>query len=159
MSFRHEPTPADQGDRAPPDPVPRPFEYTHEVRPDEIDALGRASNVAYLAWMISAATSHSSALGWPPEAYLERGLGWVVRSHAIEYHGPAYEKDQIIVRTWVATMDRVSSIRRYEIVRAGKEDVLAEAETKWAFIDFRTGRPLRIPPDVSRAFPVLGHRR
>ena len=34
------------------------------------------------------------------------------------------------------------------------ETVLAKAETNWAFVDYRTGSPKRIPPDVSRAFEV-----
>jgi acyl-CoA thioester hydrolase len=136
-----------------------PFEYAHQVRPDEIDALGRASNVAYVEWMLAAATAHSSALGWPPEAYLERGEGWVVRSHAIEYRGPAFAGDRVVVRTWVATMDGASSIRRYEMVRAaGKPILLATAETRWAFVDFRTGRPARIPREIAAAFPILEPR-
>jgi acyl-CoA thioester hydrolase len=135
--------------------VSQPFEHLHEVRTDEIDALGRASNVAYIAWMIDAATRHSAALGWPPEAYLERGAGWVVRSHAIEYRSPAFAGDVVVVRTWVATMDRASSVRRYEIGRPEGGAVLATAETKWAFIDFRTGRPTRIPRDISETFQPL----
>lgn len=148
--------------------TPGAFEYSHDVRPDEIDALGRASNVAYVTWMLAAATAHSAALGWPPEAYLARGAGWVVRSHAIEYLGAAFAGDRVLVRTWVATMDGASSIRRYEMVRgaempsasemapaSGGESLLATAETRWAFVDFRTGRPTRIPREIAEAFPVL----
>ena len=123
------------------------FEHSHCVRPEEIDALGRASNVAFLEWMLAAAVGHSAALGWPAEAYLARGAGWVVRSHAIDYQRPAFEGDRIVVQTWVATLDGASSIRRYKIVRGETGEVLATAETRWAFVDFRTdvGRCLRHP--------------
>ena len=130
------------------------FEHARVVRDDEIDALGRASNVAFVMWMLDAAVAHSAALGWPEEAYIRRGAGWVVRSHRIEYLRPALPGDRIVVRTWVATLDAATSIRRYSIRRDGG-DLLAEAETKWAFIDFRTGRPARIPADIARAFPVV----
>ena len=136
--------------------MPDVFEYSHRVKDDEIDALGRASNVAYIEWMLAAALGHSTAQGWPVDAYLKRGAGWVVRSHAIEYRGPALAGDEIVVRTWVATMDGVTSIRRYRICRRAGGELLAEAETRWAFIDFATGRPMRIPKDVAQAFPVLG---
>ena len=135
--------------------MPEVFEHVHDITGAEIDALGRASNVAFIQWMLEAATGHSSAQGWPAESYLERGFGWVVRSHRIEYRRPALPGDRIVVETWVATMDAVTSLRRYRIVRAEGRELLAEAETLWAFIDFRTGRPRRIPEEVGRAFTVV----
>ena len=33
--------------------------------------------------------------------------------------------------------------------------LLATAETLWAFINFATGRPARIPPDIAGAFAVV----
>ena len=68
--------------------MPAIFEYHHTVCDDEIDVLGHANNVCYVAWMQDAALAHSAAQGWPAEAYGRLGMGWVVRSHAIEYHQP-----------------------------------------------------------------------
>ena len=135
--------------------IPEIFEYRHTVRADEIDQLGRANNIVYVEWMQAAAIAHSAALGWPLEAYLKREAGWVVRSHTIEYNHPARKGDRIVIRTWVASMELITSLRRYRIVRAGDDEVLATAETKWAFIDFKTGRPERIPPDIAGAFTVV----
>jgi acyl-CoA thioester hydrolase len=135
--------------------MPDIFEYTHTVKDEEIDALHRASNVAFVQWMIDAATAHSAAQGWPADAYLARGEGWVVRTHQIEYYKPAVAGDRVLVRTWVATLEAATSVRRYRILRADGGELLAAAETKWAFIDFRSGRPRRIPEAVARAFPVV----
>lgn len=54
-------------------------------------------------------------------------------------------------------MKKVTSLRRYKIVRIGgdRETLLALAATDWAFIDFTTRLPKRIPPEVSKAFEVL----
>jgi acyl-CoA thioester hydrolase len=134
--------------------MPETYQHHHVVAEREIDALGRASNVAFIEWMLAAAVGHSAAQGWPTEAYLERGSGWVVRSHRIEYRRPALPGDRIVVETWVATMDAASSVRRYRILREGG-DLLATAETCWAYIDFRSGRPTRIPPEVAGAFVVV----
>jgi acyl-CoA thioester hydrolase len=102
-----------------------------------------------------------------------------VRSHFIEYLAPALLGDTILIRTWVADMGKVTSRRRFLILRGGDprrgasgrrshaergnevdevnagETVLAKAETNWAFVDYRTGSPKRIPPEVSRAFEVV----
>jgi acyl-CoA thioester hydrolase len=92
------------------------FDYHHTVQPDEIDVLGHANNVAFVEWMQSAAVAHSAALGWSTERYQELGRGWVVRSHKIKYRQPALADESIIVRTWVATMDKVTSLRRYRML-------------------------------------------
>jgi acyl-CoA thioester hydrolase len=135
--------------------MPAVYEYHHTVAADEIDAQGHANNVAYVEWMQAAAISHSAAHGWPGERYRKSGCGWVVRSHWIEYRQPALPGQRIVVRTWVATMTKVSSARRYEIVRADDQEILAVAETKWAFIDYATGRPTRIPEEVISSFPLV----
>lgn len=135
--------------------MPAIYEHFHVVRPDEIDVLGHVSNLAYLRWAVEAALAHTAAQGWPAETYREQGLGWVVRSHEIHYLRPAVEGDEIVVRTWVAGMRRATSLRRYEIVRAAANEQLARAATNWAFIDFATGKPKRIPPEIVASFELV----
>ncbi|HQU47038.1 MAG TPA: acyl-CoA thioesterase, partial [Pirellulales bacterium] len=83
--------------------MPAIYEHHHVVRPDEIDELGHANNLAYLRWLQDAAVAHSAVQGWPAEAYRKLGLGWVVRSHEITYERPALPGDAVVVRTWVAS--------------------------------------------------------
>ena len=135
--------------------MPHIFEYSHTVTEDEIDVLRHANNVAYIEWLQSAAVAHSAAQGWPAQRYQDLGLGWVVRSHAIEYLRPAFADDRIVVRTWVATMSKATSIRRYRILRPADDALLATAETRWAFINFSTRQPLRIPSEIADAFTLV----
>ena len=134
------------------------FRYPHTVLPSETDVLGHANNVVYVEWMQQAALAHSAALGWPWQRYKDCGCGWVARQHRIDYRQPAMPGDEIVVETWVATMQRVTSVRQYRIVRPADGKLLAHAETKWAFINFITGQPVRIPPDISQAFPVASQQ-
>ena len=137
--------------------MPTIFHHPYTVVEEDIDLLGHASNVSYLKWMQDAAIAHSAVQGWTSEAYQTLGAGWVVRSHQIEYLQPAFAGDEIVVRTWVADMRKVTSLRRYKIVRVaeGKDIVLAVAATDWAFIHFQTRLPKRIPVEVSQAFTVI----
>ena len=135
--------------------MPDVYEHHRTVAAAEIDALGHANNIAYLEWMQAAALAHSAAQGWPGEAYQRLGCGWVVRSHRIEYHSPARFGEPIVVQTWVANMRKVTSLRRYRVVRGSDAELLATAETQWAFIDFATGQPKRIPPEIASAFAVV----
>jgi acyl-CoA thioester hydrolase len=137
--------------------MPAIFEFPHIVRDDDIDELGHANNLSYLKWAIAAAVAHSDAQGWPAEVYRQTGCGWVVRSHQIEYLQPAFAGDSVIVRTWVADMKKVTSLRRYEILRStdAKPILLAKAATDWAFIHYATGAPKRIPPEIAAAFEIV----
>ena len=77
------------------------------------------------------------------------------RSHKIEYLQPAHRGDTLLVRTWVADMQRVSSLRKYEIVRQADGTVLARAETRWAFVNLETRKPIRIPMEVQGDFVIV----
>jgi len=138
--------------------MPEIYQYRRTVRQDEIDGLGHANNVAYVDWMQSAAVAHSTALGWSGERYRQNGFGWVVRSHRIDYLQPAFAGDPVIVQTWVATLKKATSIRRYQIVRETDGALLATAETKWAFVNYTTRQPMRIPREVAESFRVLDDR-
>jgi acyl-CoA thioester hydrolase len=145
------------------------YEHALVVAASDIDLVGHVNNVVYLQWMQDAAIAHSTALGWSAERYQAYGAGWVARLHQIEYLQPAYAGDQVIIRTWVADLKKVTSLRRYRMVRHDppkddpegprKETVLAVAHTNWAFIDFSTLTPKRIPIEVASAYHIVGDPR
>jgi len=147
--------------------MPAIFEHQHTVAVQEIDGLGHVGNVEYIRWLQDAAIAHSAAQGWPTSRYHQLGAGWVVRSHQIEYLAPAHLGDKVVVRTWVANLKGIRSLRKYEIYRlpAPTEELtaaegaawqrLAIAETLWVFISFQTRLPRRVPPEIETAFEIL----
>ncbi len=122
------------------------------VEPVAIDANGHANNVEYVRWMQQAAVSHADAAGCT-EATKAAGATWVVRSHHVEYLRSASEGDQLTILTWVSTLRRSSSLRKYRIVRDG--ELLARGETLWVFVSAETGRPLPISAAVSSVFALV----
>lgn len=132
-----------------------PAIYLHnvDVTPEHIDSQGHTNNLVYLRWMQDAAVAHSAAQGWDGRRYLELGAGWVVRSHFVEYQKPAFAGDKVIVRTWIPEFGKVTSVRKYRIVRG--DDTLVVAETNWAFVDLKRRVPKRVPVEVSSAFEII----
>lgn len=135
----------------PPDPI---YRYTFTVPAEALDPNGHVNNVQYVQWMQNVAVHHFSSLGGV-EPMQAAGATWVVRSHNIEYLSPAFVGDQIEIRTWVASVRRVRSLRRYEFVRHADGRLLVRGATEWVFVDAKTGRPLSIPEEVLRVFPLL----
>jgi acyl-CoA thioester hydrolase len=131
-----------------------PYRHLVEVRPDDIDELGHASNLVYVRWVLDAALAHSTALGLDQAAYLNRGEVWIVRSHHIHYLRPAFAGDQLAVDTRVVSMAAASSVRRTRISRLADGAHLCEASTDWVFVDARRGRPRRIPEDIRARFAL-----
>jgi acyl-CoA thioester hydrolase len=77
----------------------RIFSKRFAVPGEAIDLQGHVSNIAYIGWMQDVAIEHSVAVGWPMRRYLDRGVGWVVRSHFIEYFRPAFADELLSVHT------------------------------------------------------------
>ncbi|CAN5526980.1 thioesterase family protein [soil metagenome] len=118
-----------------------------------IDANGHVNNVEYVRWMQDAAISHADTSGCTA-ATKAIGATWVVRTHHVEYLRPAFLNDPILIITWVATVQKVRSLRKYHLYHAETNTLLAKGETEWIFIDGPTGRPRSIPPEVTSCFTL-----
>lgn len=133
--------------------MPRILKLDLTVAEEATDEFGHVNNQRYIAWMQDVATAHSAANGWPMERYLGIGAAWVVRSHFIEYLRPAFAGDKIEISTWAASLALREVSRKYLFRRAGQ--VLARAETKWVYVDIKSGRPKRIPEELLASFEAV----
>jgi acyl-CoA thioester hydrolase len=125
------------------------FDLAVTVAAEDIDANGHANNVAYLRWVQEAATAHWFAAVEPA---LASSVSWVVVRHEIDYKKPAHLGDELIARTWVGEMSRVTSERFCDVIRRSDGLVLAKARTIWCTFDPATGRPARILPGTRAYF-------
>jgi acyl-CoA thioester hydrolase len=133
----------------------RIFRHQLIVSQEAVDEFGHVNNQRYIAWMQEVATAHSAANGWPMARYLEIGAAWVVRSHFIEYLRPAFAGDQIELFTWAASLALRKVSRKYLFRRTGDKRVLARAETKWVYVDIKSGHPKRVPEDLLASFEAV----
>jgi acyl-CoA thioester hydrolase len=131
------------------------YQFDIKVTADVVDGNGHVNNVAYLQWLQDAAIRHAQAAGCMA-ATTAAGASWVVRTHFIEYLAPAFAGDTLTVLTWVVHFQRVRSLRKYKIIRAADQTVVARAETDWVFVSAKTGRPLKIPDEVENTLPIVG---
>ena len=131
-------------------PISHVYSKSIHIPSSAIDENGHVNNVAYVQWMQDIAVEHYSSIGGiaaqGPEAT------WVVREHKIEYLLPAYLNDEVEIRTWVESVRRVRSLRKYEFVRKSDGRTLVRGETDWVFVDARTGTPRAIPREVAEVF-------
>ena len=117
------------------------------ILPDDIDFMGHVNNARYLGWVQDVVLGHWRSTA-PAEALLSHA--WVALKHEITYRKPAFLKDDVIARTM---LEKVAGARAfYHTVIARGEEVLAEVQSSWCFIDTATQRPARITQEIAQFF-------
>lgn len=79
-------------------PVSSIYSKPIRIPASAIDGNGHVNNVAYVQWMQDIAIEHYETIGGVSPMQLV-GATWVVREHKIEYLVPAFENDEIEIRT------------------------------------------------------------
>ncbi len=128
------------------------YEMKIKVSTGDIDFNGHVNNLRYLEWMINSAVEHSESLGFDPETYKKIGSTWFAKSHHIEYKFPAFEGDELMLKTWVDEVGKITSVRKYEIYKNNK--LITYGQTEWIFVDINSHRPKRIPKEVIEKYFV-----
>jgi acyl-CoA thioester hydrolase len=131
-------------------PVSPAYSKTITATKEVIDENGHVNNVTYVQWMQDIAVEHYSSIGGVEAQGTD--ATWVIREHKIEYFLPAFEGEEIEIRTWVENIRRVRSLRKYEFIRKADGKTLVKGETDWVFVDVKTGSPRAVPEEVTNIF-------
>jgi acyl-CoA thioester hydrolase len=125
---------------------PDPFVHELRVRPDHIDLLDHANNMAYIAWCQETAWLHSAALGLAPGSYRELDRAMAVRTARYEYLSSATAGEELRVGTWLTGSDgRLQMTRHFQIRRRSDGATLFRGDWGLVCIRISTGRPVRMP--------------
>jgi acyl-CoA thioester hydrolase len=122
-----------------------PFQHHIKILEKDIDEMGHVNNVVYLRWVQEVASSHWETIA---NEDLKTTYKWVVLRHEIDYRNPAFLDDEVTGTTWVGDYNGARFERFVKLVSSNTGKVLAEAKTIWCLIDSRSGKPMRIPPEV-----------
>ena len=117
------------------------------VKESEIDSLNHVNNVVYLQWINDVSALHWKMLS---NDEINSKYIWVAVRHEIDYIKPAFLNENITIKTWIATLKGVKSIRNVEIYR--KDQLLAKSKTTWVLLDAKTQKITRIPKEIEMLF-------
>jgi len=138
--------------------IPHEAPFLCELRVDHSlvsRAVPHVNNIGFVQWVDRVAELHADALGYTREELLRRGVMWFVVRHEIDYLAEAWPNDQLVLATWVRTMQRVKSWRDTVVLRPVDQTVLCRAATLWVLVDLNTRRPLRHEPQMISSFAPL----
>lgn len=126
------------------------------VRYAETDQMGVAHHASYLVWFEAGRTEFIRSRG---RSYAQiEADGWllVVVEARCRYLRPARYDDVLIVRTRLGAVGPATLAFDYEVVRRADGELLARGATIHAAVD-RTGRPRRVPKEISRLLGIPAH--
>jgi acyl-CoA thioester hydrolase len=132
------------------DPSAIQFRIEVDVRKEEIDELDHVNNAVYLQYVEAIARAHAASVGLDFAGMVAKGGVFVVRRHSITYLRPAREGDRLTIASRIGEMRAARAMRWVWILRG--DELLAEAETEWVWIDPVTRRPKAMPEGISNAF-------
>jgi len=123
------------------------------VEGEHIDGLGHVNNTQYIQWCEQAAWAHSASLGMNLDVYqaLDRAMA-VVRAE-FNYSKAAYIGDELVVGTWLTSMDNKLSMERvFEVRSRATGDLLCEGLWRFVCIRLSTGKPSRMPVEFIESY-------
>ena len=134
---------------------PAPHVIELAVQPEDIDAYEHVNNAVYLTWLDRAAWSHSTALGVPLGQCVAVRRGMAAHRIEIEYRRAAVRDDVVQAATWIVNTDgRLRAERRFQVLRKADGETLARARIDYVCINLDTGRAVRMPESLARAYVV-----
>ncbi|GAA4885453.1 acyl-CoA thioesterase [Flaviramulus aquimarinus] len=125
------------------------YEITLVVTKEYIDDLNHVNNVHYVQWVQNIAKAH-----WQSKASedIQTQYSWFLMSHFIEYKSAAFLNDLIKIKTYVEKSEGLTSTRIVEMYNENTNKLLAKSETKWCFMNAKSGRPTRITKEIVDLF-------
>ena len=137
---------------APPSPPPDVYSLRRRVEWRDIDSAKHVNNAVYFNYIEDCGMQVAVHYGWPLSRSQAAGWAAVARENHIEYKHPALLDDELEISTWVAPHGRISADRFYAITRPRDGLQVAQAHTRWVWIDLQSGHPIRIPADFLSDF-------
>lgn len=129
-----------------------PLSTRIRVRTNELDSFGHVNNSVYLNYLEEARSEALKRMGLSFHDFARLGVQLVIVESHVRYVSPARYGDDIEVRSRFRAVRGASAVIDYRLTEAASGRLVVLAETKGAFIDAGTGRPVRAPGAFRDAF-------
>ncbi|WLQ12920.1 thioesterase family protein [Hahella aquimaris] len=132
-----------------------PFIMPIKVLEPHTDRLGHTNNTTYLNWMEEVSWRHIDPLGMSWAAHEKLGKAMAITRTEVDYLAASHADDELFIGTWITACDgRLQSSRHFQIFRPADGKTIVRANSYYACIDMKSGKPTRMPKEF-----VDAHRK
>jgi acyl-CoA thioester hydrolase len=118
------------------------------VRYAETDAEGVVYYANHFVYMEVGRINFLRTLGIDRAFWQRAGVGLVIVEASCKYRAPAHFDDLLVIHTSLEEVRRSSFSMRYDILNQQSKILLAEGRTVQVFVDLKTMRTMRLPPEA-----------
>lgn len=122
------------------------------VRTYELDSFGHVNNAEFLHYLEEARSEYLRQMGLSFDDFAGHGVHLVIVEARVRYIAPAVYGDEIEIAGRFQDVKAASLVIAYTLTERRSARLLATAETRGAFVDAATGRPVRAPAAFLDAF-------
>ena len=116
----------------------------------EVDTEGLLAPRALCAFLQEAAGGDAARGGYTMERLAEEGLVWVIQWMRVEVERYPVRGETLTVTTWARPFGRALAFREFDVVD-GSGARVAVGTSRWAVVDLRARRLVRLPDFVRRS--------
>lgn len=121
---------------------------TYIVRFSDCDLFGHLNNARYLDYFLNAREDHlRDHYQLDLTNYYQRGIGWVVGSHEINYLKPAKYNEQVLIKSSLIKANDQYLLVELEMMNVKQTEVKALMWTRFIPISVKTGKRENHPSD------------
>ena len=124
------------------------YQFKSRVRFSEVDSHLNMTLPSIINYFQDCSTFHSDSIGQGIEVMMEQGYAWILSSWQIIINRYPRFGEEITISTWAHGWKAFFGYRNFKMEDA-EGNILAYSNTNWIYMNIKTGRPERIPKEVS----------
>lgn len=129
------------------------FSFSSKIRYSECGVDKKLTLPALVNYFQDCSTFHSADTPGSWDALMEKGLVWMICCWEIEVLRYPSLYEEVEIGTIPYSIKGLLGQRNYCLLDHSGE-MIAKANSIWALIDLRSQLPVKIPPEVSQAYPT-----
>lgn len=129
------------------------FQFDSRVRYSEMGTDKRLTLGSLVNYFQDCSTFQSELCGQGIDALSRRHQAWLVLSWQIEITRRPLLGEKIITKTWPYAFKAFYGYRHF-VLEDEAGGCLAKANSVWVLMDTDTGRPVKVPPEVLKDYPL-----
>ena len=119
------------------------FDKQFELRYFEMNHLGLATPTTILALLEETAADHCYDINHSLFDLVEKNIGWVLVSGALQMDRYPNYKEKITIKTWLSSYSTIKGYRE-NIIFDANQNIIGRAKGLWVFFDIENRKPLPI---------------
>ena len=129
------------------------YSFKSHVRFSEVDSDLHLTLPAILTYFQDCSIFHSESIGMGVASMMEAGFAWILSSWQIVVERYPDLGEELTISTWAHGWKSFYGYRNFKMEDA-QGNMVAYANTNWIYTDIHTGRPTKIPKEVSDIYSI-----